>query len=92
MPLGRETFIGNHGVQNIDAITEDGRVGLIKIYAYFVPDDLIDEMVIHTNNYTQFLKELRTTRFSRMRRWKDDTREELKTFFGVIIYVHGSQS
>uniref|UniRef100_A0A1E1WRK4 Uncharacterized protein n=1 Tax=Pectinophora gossypiella TaxID=13191 RepID=A0A1E1WRK4_PECGO len=37
LPLGRETFKGNHGVQNIDAITEDGRVSLIKNYAYFYP-------------------------------------------------------
>ncbi|CAH2217890.1 jg27649 [Pararge aegeria aegeria] len=51
LPLRRETFIENHGVQNIDAITEDGRVSLSKIYAYFAPDDLIDVMVIHTNNY-----------------------------------------
>ncbi|CAG5046445.1 unnamed protein product [Parnassius apollo] len=87
LPLGRETFIGNHGVQNIDAITEDGKVSLFKIYAYFVPDDFIDVMIIHTNNYAQLLKELRTAQFSRMTRWKDVTREELKTFFGVIIYM-----
>lgn len=87
LPLGRETFIGNHGVQNMDAITEDGHVSLQKIYNYFVPDDLIDEMVIHTNNYARLLKELRTEKFSRMTRWKDVTRDELKTFFGVIIYM-----
>lgn len=87
LPLGRETFIGDHGVQNIDAITEDGRVSLTKIYSYFVPDDLIEEMVVHTNNYAHLLKELRTAQFSRMTRWKDVSREELKTFFGVIIYM-----
>lgn len=87
LALGRETFTGNHGIQNIAAITEDGRVSLNKIYAYYVPDDLIDEMVTHTNNYAQLLKELRTAEFSRMKRWKEVTREEMKIFFGVIIYM-----
>lgn len=88
LPLGRETFTGIHGVQNMAAIiSEDGQISLNKIYAYFVPDDLIDEMVIHTNNYAGLLKELRTAEFSRMTRWKDVTREELKKFFGVLIYM-----
>lgn len=46
-------------------------------------DDLID----HTNNYARLLKVLRTAQFSRITRWKNVTREELKTFFGVIIYM-----
>jgi hypothetical protein len=88
LPLGRETFTGNYGVQNMAAIrSEDGRVSLNQIYAYYVTDDLLDEMVIHTNNYARMLKEVRTAEFSRMTRWKDVTRDELKTFFGVIIYM-----
>ncbi|CAB3231886.1 unnamed protein product [Arctia plantaginis] len=44
-------------------------------------------MVIRTNNYARMLKELFTAQLSRMTRWKDVSREELKTFFVVIIYM-----
>lgn len=87
LPIGRETFTGRQGVQNIDAILDDGQVSLTKIYEYFVPDTLIDNMLIHTNNYAHLLKQIRTSQFSRMKRWKDVTREEMKTFFGVIMYM-----
>lgn len=71
----------------MDAIVADGRVSLSKIYEHFLPDALIDEMVIHTNNYANLLKQVRTAQFSRMSRWKDVSREEMKTFFGVIMYM-----
>lgn len=48
LPVDRETFTGNGGVRNMEAITKDGAVNLIKNYVNFLTDTLTDEIVIHT--------------------------------------------
>ena len=54
---------------------------LIEIFNQFFDDNIIEMMVTETNRYAQQIVSSRQIRrSSRMNRWKDITREEMKTF------------
>lgn len=88
LPIGREQFIGNSGLQNFDAVTnEEGSVNIIKVMEYFVNNDILDYMVEKTNAYAHLLKRAQTKRFSRISRWINVDQQEMKLFFGIILYM-----
>ncbi|CAB3222642.1 unnamed protein product [Arctia plantaginis] len=78
LPIGREPFTGNFGIQNIQAITnEEGVVTIPNIVEFFINEDIIDNMITKTNAYAAIMKQVRTKQFSRMSRWVDVDRREM---------------
>ena len=72
-------------VNNADDETE---VLPIDLYALFVSDTIIDMIVLETNRYAQQkIDAARVTRRSRLVSWKPTDREEMKRFFGIVIYM-----
>ncbi|KAH9632247.1 hypothetical protein HF086_002882 [Spodoptera exigua] len=56
-------------------------------YSLFVKDEIIDQMVLHTNNYAQdHISNLRNLKLkSRLQDWTPMNRAELKKFLGVLL-------
>lgn len=58
---------------------ENDKVNIIKIYEYFVSDEIIDMMVRSTNSYADVLKiARRNIKSSRIHRWKNTDIAEMK--------------
>lgn len=88
LPIGREIFTGKSGVLDVQSIyDESGDISVMKIYEYLVSNDLIELMVNKTNNYANMLKNSRSGRYSRMKRWTDVDSTELKKFFAIILLM-----
>ena len=68
-------------------IHDDGSlIEPIEIFNQFFDDNIIEMMVCETNCYSQqYMEEKQLCRHSRMKKWKDTTKEEMKTFNGVIM-------
>ena len=64
----------------------EGLIEPIEIFNQFFDDNIIEMMVCETNRYSQqYMEEKQLRRHSRMKKWKDTTKEEMKTFIGVIM-------
>lgn len=72
-------------ISNADNETE---VLPIDVYGLFVSDDIIDMIVQETNRYAQQEIDAATvTRRSRLVSWKPTNRQEIKIFFGIVIFM-----
>lgn len=57
-------------------------------YALFVPDELFKNIAFQSNLFAeQLLKNTMMKRFSRLREWKPTDTNEIKLFFGLILYM-----
>lgn len=60
----------------------------IDMYELFITDDLLDIIVIETNKYAkQKIKESSLTGRAWLHSWKPTTRDEIKKFIGIIVYM-----
>ena len=85
--VARNTFVfsGNHGLKKrISA--QNGSVTPAMVFEQFFDDKIIDLMMVETNRYAQqYIAAHVLRRTSRMRKWVDVTREEMKLFLGVVL-------
>nr|CAI5823526.1 unnamed protein product [Callosobruchus analis] len=59
-----------------------------QFYKFFVADHIIKLMVTETNRYAQqTLENAYLSRFSRLRKWKEVTAEEMEKFLGIIFWM-----
>lgn len=77
-------FTGRSGIQ-VD-ITQD--IHPVDIYNMFLSQNLLECIALETNTYaTQILQEKTLTRSSRLHKWHDIGPDDLKIFFGIIIWM-----
>lgn len=73
---------------HVDTADDETEAQPIDVFALFLSDDIIDMIVQETNRYAeQKLTAARVTRRSRLVSWRPTNREEIKRFFGIIIYM-----
>ena len=66
----------------------DGQIWPVDIYLQFLTIDIIDMIVRETNRYAeQSIAATVVTRKSRLNDWNATTREEIKKFIGLVIYM-----
>ncbi|XP_045126108.1 piggyBac transposable element-derived protein 4-like [Portunus trituberculatus] len=65
-----------------------GKPEPIDMFALFITDDILDTIVSQTNIYSQQkINAAPLTRRSRLIAWKPTTRNEIKKFLGIILYM-----
>ena len=77
----RFSFDAMHVGLHEKIIHDDGSlIEPIEIFNQFFDDNIIEMMVCETNRYSQqYMEEKQLRRHSRMKKWKDTTKEEMKT-------------
>ena len=64
------------------------KIWLIDVFQLFVTNDVVDLIVDETNRFaTQVLQSQIVTRRSRLKAWSPTNRDEMKRFFGIVIYM-----
>lgn len=65
-----------------------GRPSPIDVYNLFITDELLDLIVTETNKYAQqVIDGVQLTRRSRLHAWKGTSRDEIRKFIGLLIYM-----
>ncbi|KAG8184645.1 hypothetical protein JTE90_022693 [Oedothorax gibbosus] len=60
----------------------------IEYFKHLFTDDFLDEIVTHTNDYARYvLHDQKTDARSRIKSWKDTTKEEILVFIGLILHM-----
>jgi len=60
----------------------------LDAYSMFLTDDILDFIVNCTNdNANQFTSTTRVSRASRIRKWVNTNREEMRRFLGIVLYM-----
>ena len=79
-------FSGRSGLMKTIVHDNNSDVAPIEVFLQFFDDSVIELMVIETNRYAQqYVQSHQLRRTSRMARWTDTTKEEMKTFLGLIL-------
>ena len=79
-------FSGRSGLMKTIVHDNNSGVAPIEVFLQFFDDSVIELMVIETNRYAQqYVQSHQLRRTSRMARWTDTTKEEMKTFLGLIL-------
>ncbi|KAK8376085.1 hypothetical protein O3P69_008660 [Scylla paramamosain] len=71
---------------HVNSVT--GKPEPVHMYELFITDDILDTIVSETNIYAQQkINATPLTRRSRLCAWKPTTRNEIKKFLGIILYM-----
>lgn len=60
----------------------------LEIYKLFIPDEIIDLLVVETNRFAQsFMENNKISKKSRTKKWVDTDAEEMKKFIGIQLLL-----
>ena len=83
-------FIGNEGLRGIDC--EPDSFTPEDAFSVFVDDEVLQHLVDQTNIYANQVTTKRTrndslTSYARHRKWSATTKDEIKTFLGILLWM-----
>jgi len=80
-------FTDDSGIYGFNGLSAD-TVKPIDVYSMMVTDDIYNLIVEQTNlNAQQVMANRRIRRSSRLKKWKDTDKEEMKKFLAIVLYM-----